>query len=134
MLHGTQGKSKFGTPLFKPDFIRKHIYCIEESTCDIVGTFQCLSQSFGTLIRIRCPGNCAPFASPLLRLRFTDVCHVTLMHNRCVLDCTMLVSNVLFLNLDITLKSLDLPKLGKICLNITRQALEEESCSNPLKM
>jgi len=25
--------------MFEPEFFRKQIYCVEESTCDIVGTF-----------------------------------------------------------------------------------------------
>jgi len=28
---------KFGAPMFETEFFRKQIYCIEESTCDIVG-------------------------------------------------------------------------------------------------
>ena len=32
-------RSKFGTPMFEPDVIRKQMHCIEESACDIVGTF-----------------------------------------------------------------------------------------------
>jgi len=36
-----------GIPMFEPEVFRKQIYCIEESTCDIVGTFQH-------------PRNCAP--------------------------------------------------------------------------
>jgi len=45
---------------------RKEMYCIEESTCDIIGTFQRPSQWFGSPIAIRRPENCAPIA-PLLR-------------------------------------------------------------------
>jgi len=32
-------RSKFGAPMFEPEVFRKQIYCIEESTCDIDGTF-----------------------------------------------------------------------------------------------
>jgi len=38
----------FGAPMFEPGLFRKQIYCIEENTCNIFGTF-------------RRPGNCAPF-------------------------------------------------------------------------
>jgi len=33
-------RSKFGAPIFEPEVFRKQMYCIEESTCDLVGTFQ----------------------------------------------------------------------------------------------
>ena len=33
-------RSNFGAPMFEPEVIRTQIYCIEESTCDIVGTFR----------------------------------------------------------------------------------------------
>jgi len=33
-------RSKFGAPMFEAQLFRKQIYCIEESTCDIFGTFQ----------------------------------------------------------------------------------------------
>ena len=45
MAPGT--RNKFGAPAFEPDVFRKQMYCIEESTCDIVRTF-------------RPPGNCGP--------------------------------------------------------------------------
>jgi len=37
--------------MFEFDVFRKEMYCIEDSTCDIVGTF-------------RRPGNCAPLSPP----------------------------------------------------------------------
>jgi len=40
-------RNKFGAPMFEPEFFRKLMYCIEENTCDIVGTFRCPPQSFG---------------------------------------------------------------------------------------
>jgi len=43
--------------MFEPEFYRKQIYCIEESTCDIVGTFRCSQQSFGAPAVIRRPHN-----------------------------------------------------------------------------
>jgi len=44
---GARARSKFGAPMFKPEVFWKRMYCIEESTCNIVGTF-------------RRPENCAP--------------------------------------------------------------------------
>jgi len=37
-------RSKFGAPMVKSEFFRRQIYCIEESACDIVGTFWRLQQ------------------------------------------------------------------------------------------
>jgi len=31
-------RSRFGAPMFEPEIFRKHMHCIEESICDIVGT------------------------------------------------------------------------------------------------
>jgi len=42
-----RARSKFGAPMFEPEIFRKQIYCIEKSTCDIVGTFRRHPQSFG---------------------------------------------------------------------------------------
>ena len=36
----------FGVPMFEFDVFRKQMYCIEESTCDIVVTFRRPPQSF----------------------------------------------------------------------------------------
>jgi len=33
-------RSNFGAPMFELEVFRKQMYCIEESTCDIVGTFR----------------------------------------------------------------------------------------------
>jgi len=56
-------RSKFGASMFEPEVFRNQMYCIEESTCDIVGTFRRSQQSFGAPEVIRRRGNCAPFAS-----------------------------------------------------------------------
>jgi len=40
-------KTKFGAPMFEPEVFRKQVYCIEESTCDIVRTFRLPPQLFG---------------------------------------------------------------------------------------
>jgi len=37
-LDGARGKKQFDAPMFEPEVFRKQIYCIEENTCDIVGT------------------------------------------------------------------------------------------------
>jgi len=70
--------SKFGAPMFEAEVFWKQIYCIEESACDIVETFQRPAQWFGApfsdstppaVIRppivIRLPGNCALFPPSL---------------------------------------------------------------------
>ena len=51
-------RSKFGAPMFEPEVFRKQIYCVKDSTCDIVGAFR-------RPIVIRRPGNFAPL-TPLL--------------------------------------------------------------------
>ena len=33
-------RSKFGAPIFEREVFRKQMYCFEESTCDIAGTFR----------------------------------------------------------------------------------------------
>ena len=33
-------RRKFGAAMFEPDVFREQMYCIEESACDIVGTFR----------------------------------------------------------------------------------------------
>ena len=40
-------RSEFGALMFELEVLRKQMYCIEESTCDIVGTFRRPLQSFG---------------------------------------------------------------------------------------
>jgi len=39
-LDGARGKKKIWRPIFEPEAFRKQMYCIEESGCDIVGTFR----------------------------------------------------------------------------------------------
>jgi len=59
-------RSKFGAPIFEPEVFWKQMYCIKESTCNIVGTFRrplslsAPSQSCGAPALIRLQGNCAP--------------------------------------------------------------------------
>jgi len=38
-LDGARAKKQVWRPVFEPDVFRKQMYCIDESTCDIVGTF-----------------------------------------------------------------------------------------------
>jgi len=64
-----EAKSKFGAPMFEPEVIRKHMHCIEESTCDIVVTFRRPPQSFAaprsdSVAEGLCP-LCPPFVTPL---------------------------------------------------------------------
>ena len=64
MAPGT--RSKFGAPMFEPEVFRKQIYCIEESSCDIVGTFRRPLQWFD-LRGIVSP--CSPIVTPLLQAK-----------------------------------------------------------------
>jgi len=54
-------KSKFGAPMPEPEVFQKQMYCVEESTFDIVGTFRRPTVIWYPLV-IRRPGNCAPLA------------------------------------------------------------------------
>ena len=66
-------RSKFGVPMFEPKVIREQVYCVEESTCDIVVI---LAPS----AVIRHPGNCAPippFVSSLRTVQFQSACERT---------------------------------------------------------
>jgi len=61
-------RSKFGVPMFEPEVFRKQMYCIEESTCDTVGTFWRPSQSFGARgIVPRCPPSLRPWLDVLCK-------------------------------------------------------------------
>jgi len=46
-LNGSGPRSKFVDPIFEPDIFRKQMYCMEECTYDIVGTFRRHPDSFG---------------------------------------------------------------------------------------
>jgi len=50
-----RARSKLGAPMFESEVFRKHMYGIEDSTCDIVGTFRRPPQSFGAPAVIRRP-------------------------------------------------------------------------------
>jgi len=39
-LDGARDSKQVWRPMFEPEVFREHMYCIEESTCDIVGPFQ----------------------------------------------------------------------------------------------
>jgi len=43
----TGARNMFGAPMFESEVFRKQMCCIEESTCDVVGTFRRPPQSFG---------------------------------------------------------------------------------------
>jgi len=64
-------RSQFGAPVFEPEIFRRQVYCIEESTCDIVATFRQSSQSFGSPTVIGRPVNCDPLGPPLTPLHNT---------------------------------------------------------------
>ena len=46
-LHGARDKKQVWRPMFEPEVLRKQMYCIEESICDIIGTFRRPPQWFG---------------------------------------------------------------------------------------
>jgi len=52
-----RARSKFGAHMFEPEVFQKQMYCVEESTCDIVGTFR-RPHSDST------PGKCVPSLRP----------------------------------------------------------------------
>jgi len=68
-LDGARGKKQVWRPMFEPEIVPKQMCCIEESTCDIVGTFRSprSDSARGKL--------CPPF-SPSLRpcVHGTDMC------------------------------------------------------------
>jgi len=39
-LDGARGKKQVWRPMFEPEIFRNQMYCMEESTCDNVGTFR----------------------------------------------------------------------------------------------
>ena len=58
MRLGLKGRiAKIGALMLEHEVFRKQIYCIEECTCDIVGTMRRPWQSFGSPIVIRRQGN-----------------------------------------------------------------------------
>ena len=60
-IDSARGKKQVWHPMFESEVFRKQIYCIEESACDIVGTFRrphnhsAHPQSFGAPVIIRRP-------------------------------------------------------------------------------
>jgi len=59
-------RNKFGTPVFQPKVFRKQIYCIEESTCNIAGTFRRPTQSFDALRSDSATGELRPDYAPAI--------------------------------------------------------------------
>jgi len=67
-LDGARGKKQVWYPHGRTwEIFRKQMYCIEGSTCDIVGNFRHPPQSFGAPIVIQRPANCSLLAPPSLR-------------------------------------------------------------------
>jgi len=68
-------RSKFGASMFETEVFRKQIYCVEESTCDIFGTFIRPPQRFGAPAVIwrnhggSAPGKLCPRYAPVLTCR-----------------------------------------------------------------
>ena len=54
-----RARNKFGALMFEPELFQKQIYSIEESTCDIAGTFRCPRVIWR-------PGHCTPPFPPSL--------------------------------------------------------------------
>jgi len=71
---------KFDAPMLKTKVFRKQMYCTEQSTCDIVGTFWRPSairptpQWFGALIVTQRPGNLRSPCPPSLRPCREELC------------------------------------------------------------
>jgi len=63
-------RNKFGTPMFDHKVSREEMYCSEECTCDIVGTFRDPPV-------MKRPARCVPLVTflltPLLQLQFLDM-------------------------------------------------------------
>jgi len=57
--------SKFGAPMFEPEVFRQQTHYIEESTYDIVGTFQ---RHYSDLV----PGELCPLSPLVTPLKLTD--------------------------------------------------------------
>ena len=59
-------RNKFGEPMFEPKVFQMEIYCIKESTFDIVGTFYDFPQWFGARgIAFPLPPLVTPLIAPL---------------------------------------------------------------------
>ena len=76
-------RDRTGAPMVKPELFRKQLYCIEESSCDIVGTFRRLPQYFGAPAVIQrahselAPGKlCPPY--PLVTPLHTHLIYISL--------------------------------------------------------
>ena len=57
-------EAKLTSPMFGPEVFRKQMYCIEESTCDIVETFRQPRSHWASPAVIQRLGNCAPLTPP----------------------------------------------------------------------
>jgi len=66
MLDGTRDNKQVWSwhPMFEPEPFGKQMYCTEETTCDIVGPFQRLTQWFRAHVVIRRLRNCSPLFPP----------------------------------------------------------------------
>jgi len=84
-------RSKFGASTFETEDFGKQLYCIEESTFDIVGAFLRPPHLFDDPVVIRRPGNCASICPP----RYAPA---RLIRNICkLLSTAQLVHNFLLL-------------------------------------
>jgi len=63
MAHGA--RNRFGAPMFEPEVFREQMYCVEETTCDMLGLFGRPNDST--------PGHCSslpPLGTPLKRISY----------------------------------------------------------------
>ena len=68
-------RSKFGAPMLEPEVFRTQMYCIEESTCDNLGTFRRTTQWFVGPTVIRLPENGSPLL-PLVSPLYGPICFI----------------------------------------------------------
>ena len=74
-------RSKFSGTILEPEVFRKQMSCIEESTCDIFGTFRCPPQSFGAPRSHSAPS--AVIHRPHSDLASGELCHPCSPSLRC---------------------------------------------------
>jgi len=71
---GPRARSKFGVPMFEPEVFRKQMHCIEEGTCDIVGTLGALRAVIRRPHNDLAPELCRPCLSRYAPVRSQTTC------------------------------------------------------------
>jgi len=87
-LDSARGKKQVWRPMFEAEIFRKQMYCVDESTCDSVGTFRRFPQWFDAPIATRRPG-IAPLVTPLLQSNSMLLQHLLQRLARSALDWTV---------------------------------------------